>query len=427
MADEEKKEETTKEVAKFEQQIPLKNGLPAPTTLEQMFRVAKMLAHSQMVPEAYQITLPKGFESWADVPTDKIKQAVNLATQKIVAATIMGNELGLSMFSALRSIAVINGRPSVWGDAVPALGQRAVTVEDIKETYAGSIKDKTRTAYCKIKLKGRASWIEREFSVEDAVRADLWDNSKRPTWKKYPDVMLMNRARGLAWRAAAPGALMGLPTSDEAMDMDPVSDVPDAEIIPPTAGDLGDDDVPADHVARQETEEAGSGPPTEEEETIEPEVVDTTTPPEEILSFITDQCGDDPDASQKMMEKFDAFVNDLCKWYDASRADVFDQMIKDGLEQAWDKFMGWINEQAKKKHQDLQKDIDDAGAGKKENIWAQGGWKRQGGEKFKTYLLNHLKELYEMPDDFIRQMENRWNDFKLGEFPSKAELDGDEK
>lgn len=430
MADEEKKD-----VVKYQEQIPLKNGLPAPTTLEQMFRVAKLLAASQMVPEAYQVTLPKPYERWADVPQEEVKRAFDLATQKIVAATIMGNELGMTMFSALRSIAVINGRPSVWGEAVGGLVESKYPLEDVQEYFEGSIEQKTRTAICIVKRKDRKNSIKVTFSMEDAKRAGLLDeNTKHHSpWKKYTDAMLMSKARR-AYKSAAPGALMGMPFAEDAMDMEPVSEVPDAVPVTPTA-DMGIDEPAAGAGARQDADEAGSSPPEEEGPivdadgyTTETEVVDESknglTPPPELLEFITDMCPD-PDELQKLMVRFDSFVDDLCTFYNASRADVYDQMVKDGLEQAWDKFMGWINEKAKERHQkakELQKDIDDQGAGVKDNPWASGGWKRQGGEKFRSYLTNNLKSLYQMPDDFIRQMEERWASFNLGAFPSMSEI-----
>lgn len=415
-------EENTKAVAVIENQIPLEKGLPAPRTLEQLYRVARLLARSQMVPESYQIKMPDGYEKWKDVPMDLVKQAVEHAAQKIAVATIMGTEIGLTMMAALRSIAVIKGTPSVYGDAVPALAQAHAPIADVKEYYTGSIKDQTRTAHCEVQRKDRKSPSVFSFSIEDAQRAGLWDNSKRPTWKSYPDIMLMARARR-AYRSAAPGALMGLPTAEEVLDggldLPTDADTPEAELVPPI--DESPEPMPDDIPPPDE--------PPAAEQTVEVEPVDSAydglSPPPEILEFITDQSSD-PDDTQQLMQLFEQFTDELAIFYQANRAEVFDTMVNQGLELTWDKFQGWIREQKKKTKTDksaqLQDQIDSAGAGPKDNIWARGGWKRQGGEKFRAMILNNPGALLQMPQQFQAEMMDRWYQFDLGDFPDLKKL-----
>lgn len=131
----------------------------------------------------------------------------------VFIAMAKGKELGLSPMASLDSIAVINGRPSVWGDAALALCQASGELLDMTEDFDG--KD---CAVCTITRKGRKSPITRRFSVEDAKRAGLW--GKGGPWSQYPQRMLQLRARGFALRDAFADVLRGMPTVEEARDYD---------------------------------------------------------------------------------------------------------------------------------------------------------------------------------------------------------------
>ena len=72
--------------------IVAKGFLPA--SMAEAVDLSARLADSQMVPKAYQ-----------GKPND------------ILVACIWGSEIGLSPLQALQNIAVINGKPSVYGDA----------------------------------------------------------------------------------------------------------------------------------------------------------------------------------------------------------------------------------------------------------------------------------------------------------------------
>jgi len=64
------------------------------------------------------------------VPKDFINQP-----DKVLVAIQMGDEVGLQPMQALQNIAVINGRPCIWGDAMPALVWNSGVCEYIKEWY----------------------------------------------------------------------------------------------------------------------------------------------------------------------------------------------------------------------------------------------------------------------------------------------------
>ncbi|MBF0850470.1 hypothetical protein HKD27_05960 [Gluconobacter sp. R75690] len=132
----------------------------------------------------------------------------------ILIAVQMGSELGLAPMQSMQNIAVINGRPSVWGDALLGLVKASPVCDDVVETLEGE-GDKM-TAICVAKRKGKSP-VEARFSVQDAKDAALW--TKQGPWKQYPKRMLQMRARGFALRDAFPDVLRGLITAEEAADI----------------------------------------------------------------------------------------------------------------------------------------------------------------------------------------------------------------
>lgn len=134
----------------------------------------------------------------------------------IMVAMQHGMELGLSPMQAVQSIAVINGRPVVWGDAALALVKAHPECEDIIETFEDGTTEETKQARCVVKRKGKAE-VSRTFSVKDAIRAELWQ--KTGPWTQYPRRMLQMRARAFAIRDAFPDALKGVGVAEESSDI----------------------------------------------------------------------------------------------------------------------------------------------------------------------------------------------------------------
>jgi hypothetical protein len=131
-----------------------------------------------------------------------------------VLAVQHGAEVGLGPMQAIQSIAVINGRPSIWGDAALALVMASPVCEYVKETIEGEAD--AATAMCTAKRKGYPEPVVVRFSMADAKRAGL--AGKSGPWSQYPKRMLQLRARGFALRDAFPDVLKGLVTAEEAQD-----------------------------------------------------------------------------------------------------------------------------------------------------------------------------------------------------------------
>jgi hypothetical protein len=138
-----------------------------------------------------------------------------------------GSEVGLSPMQSLQSIAVINGRPTIWGDAALALVQSSPACEYIKEYIEGD--GDQAVAVCEVKRRGYPAATVSTFSMFDAKRAGL--AGKSGPWTQYPLRMLALRARGFALRNAFADALRGLVTAEEAQDYPAAAVTPEPVVV----------------------------------------------------------------------------------------------------------------------------------------------------------------------------------------------------
>lgn len=144
--------------------------------------------------------------------------------EKAMVAIMHGMEVGFTPMAALQSIAVVNGRPAIWGDGAIGLVQASGLMESIRETADGE--GDAKTATCVVKRKGNPDPIIGKFSVADARKAGLW--GKAGPWTQYPDRMLQMRARGFALRDGFSDVLRGLGIAEEVQDT-PMRDITPAE------------------------------------------------------------------------------------------------------------------------------------------------------------------------------------------------------
>ena len=167
---------------------PLPTFSMTPRSFEEALKYAEMMSDSDLVPTGY-----KGKPG------------------NILVAIQKGMEVGLSPMAALETIAVINGRASLWGDGMLALVQAHPAYESIDE---GNSTDKE--GVCTVKRRGEPPYTVR-FSLEDAKRAGLL--GKSGPWTQYTKRMLQLRARGFALRDKFADALKGMIAAEEAMDI----------------------------------------------------------------------------------------------------------------------------------------------------------------------------------------------------------------
>jgi hypothetical protein len=169
----------------------------SPQNFDQALAFANYLAESDMVPKDF-----KGKPG------------------NCLIAMQWGNELGMKAIQAIQNIAVINGRPAIWGDAVIALVRSSPLCEYVQE------EDNGHTATCKVKRRGEPEQY-RTFSMDDAKTAGLL--GKQGPWTQYPKRMRQMRARAFALRDVFPDVLRGMPVAEEVMDIP--RDMGTAEVV----------------------------------------------------------------------------------------------------------------------------------------------------------------------------------------------------
>jgi hypothetical protein len=163
----------------------------APRSLGEAIEFAKLISDSGMVPKDY-VNKPGA----------------------IVVAIQMGMEVGLLPIQALQSIAVINGRPGLWGDGALAIVKAHPDFVSIHEDDPETIK-KNNKATCIIKRRNQPD-VKATFGQDDAQTAGLW--KKAGPWTTAPFRMMQIRARGFAMRDQFPDALKGIKTVEELRD-----------------------------------------------------------------------------------------------------------------------------------------------------------------------------------------------------------------
>ena len=171
-------------------------------SIDEVNSFAKAIANSAFVPTAFR-----------NKPGD------------VMAAIMYGLERGLSPMTSLQNIAVINGKPSVYGDLLLGMCLSDPSCEYIKETDTEDIK-RTGIAWCEAKRKGKQV-VRRTFSREDAQKAGL---AGKGVWAQYEARMLMMRARSWCLRDAFADRLLGLQAQEEAQDI--INVTPEPIVLP---------------------------------------------------------------------------------------------------------------------------------------------------------------------------------------------------
>lgn len=239
-------------------------------------------------PRPARVPLVAGNSPRAIVPTDfegawRIATAVvaaqmapkSLKTVEACAVAILhGLEVGLTPMNALQSIAVINGRPSLWGDGALGLIQASGLLEDQDEHYEDEDGPHMK-ALCILKRKGKARPYVGEFSMQDAQKAGLL--AKEGPWQGYRKRMMKMRARAFAMRDGFSDVLKGLSVAEEQEDVErarTVTTIDDGGGPPKPANDDGggppvpDQAATVTEVVAETVTEDGGGPPAPAEDDL---------------------------------------------------------------------------------------------------------------------------------------------------------------
>lgn len=174
--------------------IALEGGLVKCNDIGEAYRYANYIVKSGFAPQCF-----------------KTPEAVLIAVQ-------YGAEVGLKPMQALQSISVVNGRPGLWGKALPGIVLQHGILEKFNEWTEGD--GESLIAICEVKRKGMDSVRVEKFSAADARAAGLW--KKAGPWSQYPKDMLKYKARARAFNALFADVLCGLPVLEDIQEVPPV-------------------------------------------------------------------------------------------------------------------------------------------------------------------------------------------------------------
>lgn len=128
--------------------------------------------------------------------------------ERVAFAILAGAEVGLAPVAALRSIMIVNGVATLWGDGLLGVIRASGHLASIRETLERDDKGVPIKATCTVRRRGDDYDHVSVFNRQDAMVAGLW--GKDGPWRTNPGRMLTSRARNFALRDVFSDILIGL-------------------------------------------------------------------------------------------------------------------------------------------------------------------------------------------------------------------------
>lgn len=183
---------------------PLVKAVPAdatqafePRNIDQAIQLAGLLVSSRLLPRSVQ------------------------TPEAAFAIIATGRELGLTAMQSLRSIHVIEGKPTLSADLILAL------VKSRRDVCAWFmlVESTDQVAHYRTQRIGEPEPTNMSFTIDDAQRAGV---TGKDNWRKYPAAMLRARCIAALSRAVYPDLTLGIYESDELEPAPPVQ-VPEGQ------------------------------------------------------------------------------------------------------------------------------------------------------------------------------------------------------
>lgn len=186
--------------SKAQEITALTDGQIVGKSFEDQFRLARAYCASQLLPASFN------------------------TPEKVMLGMQFAYELGLKPLTAMRQMMVVNGTPSLWGDLPLGLCRSSRNLKSIEEKLydqdgkeiclengnLGVVADKAVCTTVRTNGETRTT----SFTLEEAKRAELYGNPKKPIWKLYPNRMLKMRARGENLKDNFGDVLNGVPIAE---------------------------------------------------------------------------------------------------------------------------------------------------------------------------------------------------------------------
>lgn len=157
-----------------------------------------------------------------------------IATPEAALAIIMtGCELGLGTMASLRSIHIVEGKPTLSADAILAV---IVSRREVCK-YFRLVESTASVARYETLREGHPSPTAMSFTIDEAKTAGLLG---KDNWRKYPAAMLRARCIAALGRAVYPDLVLGVYESEELAPEPPrhveVEQLPAREEVPRGSG-----------------------------------------------------------------------------------------------------------------------------------------------------------------------------------------------
>jgi hypothetical protein len=171
-----------------------------PRNIDEAIHLAKVLHASRL--------LPRGLQT----------------PEAVVATIITGAELGLSPMQAIRSIHIIDGKPTMSSDLMVAMVKRHEACK-----FFRLVESSGSVATYETQRAGDPEPTRMSFSIEEAKAAGL---AGKDVWKKFAPAMLRARCASSLARAVYPDLVMGIYDPDE-LDHSPAPAPEPRDVTPP--------------------------------------------------------------------------------------------------------------------------------------------------------------------------------------------------
>lgn len=175
----------------------IENNFSTPVNFDHAQRVAKMFSTSSLIPKDYQN---------------------NVANTMI--AMEMATRMGANPLMVMQNLFVVQGRPSWSSSFIIAALNACKRFSPIRFKMNGEGKELTCIAWA-YDLDSKEVLEGPEVSIAMA-EAEGWLQKNGSKWKTMPGLMIRYRAAAFFGRLYAPDILMGLLTTDEVQDIQPV-------------------------------------------------------------------------------------------------------------------------------------------------------------------------------------------------------------
>lgn len=388
--------------------------IPEPRNLAEMWFCARFFASTGMVPQQFSEVREIPGKNGAVIYDE-------IGAKRLMCAWMMGRQTGMQLWSAMKSIAVINNRASIFGAGAIGLVRAKGKLSWLKEGLTGE--ETTRTAWCEVKRSGEPPDVtyKKAFSWAQAKTAGLLDDAKKKhTWGKYLDDMLLSKARARALSVAFADILEGLSIAEDVADYEEDVIKSGGKQAPPSAFDFmaaAPEPVAVKSTKPEEPEPEKAPEKAQERDKLDHMLDKTHLTGEQrdlIGSFIDEVAAsssvDVPDIRFSAASQFKSFLVQFGKWLGR-------QGIAFDIEKATSGGKAPAPEEAKKAPEPEPKEVSP------NNWWlARENWINSRGKGFKNRINENLMDLTEMPDAFVyEEIYKKWMGSKdvekMGQFP----------